>query len=394
MNDSTVKQIKRVSNTFLILGGEFIRRLYLINQNFLRIFIALMSNPHLTVLMPVYNGDKYLAEAVDSILTQTWTDYEFIIINDGSTDETKAILDRHTDPRLVKVTHQRNRGLVQALNHGLSLARGPYIARMDADDISLPERLQQQVQFLEKHPHLGILGTQVMYIDPRGRPLSRSFNPTQTHLLPWHLLFRNCISHPSVMVRRAVYERLGGYDPAYLHIEDYELWLRSMFVTQIANLDQIYVQYRVHPTSVSQVYQTPQADQTALALQKIYTQLLQREDIALETIQTMLSPSRQKLKTGRPSALLLQLYQAYLQSNNFSPQERADLATAVLQKALALATPTWFAPSLLRPLSHVLKAGEGSQKIGPYLGQAISQSGQSWIRLQFWRLYCRTYLRW
>lgn len=353
------------------------------------------QSPLVSILMPVYNGAKYLADAIESILNQSLTNYELIIINDGSTDETSAILDHYSDSRIIYVTHQHNQGLVKTLNQGLRLARGYYIARMDADDISLPKRLERQVQFLEQHPHIGILGTQVMYIDPQGRPLSRSFNPTQPHLLPWHLLFSNCISHPSVMVRRAIYDHLDGYNLVSLHVEDYDLWLRAMFVTQMANLDEIYLQYRVHPTSVSHTYRATQDYHVALVLQKIYRKLLVREDVLLETVQALISLKEQRLTSEEDrqlSALLVQLYRAYIQSNDLSTYEQKALTIALVQKAWALVAKNRFAPSLFQSLSRDLNTNL-PQGVGPYLGQAIRQSGQAWLHLQFWWLYCRAYLR-
>jgi len=132
-----------------------------------------MVEPKVTVLMPVYNGERYLNEAVDSILGQTFTDFEFLIIDDASTDKTPEILRSYDDPRIRVVTNEENLGLSKSLNKGLALARGEFIARMDADDVSYPYRLQVQHEFMTQHPGAGVIGSWAEYIDRKGEIVHR-----------------------------------------------------------------------------------------------------------------------------------------------------------------------------------------------------------------------------
>ncbi len=209
------------------------------------------ANPRLTVLMSVYNSDKFLGRAVESILNQTYKDFEFIIINDGSTDNSSRILKEYeqTDKR-IRVYDQQNKGLIDSLNRGCRLARGEYIARMDADDISLPERLEKQIDFLKRHVEIGILGTWTEIIDTQGNHKYIKRRPVSSKLIEWSLLFKNSIAHPSVMMRRDIIEKLNYYRPQAHHIEDYDLWTRAIEVTQIANLPSILLLHRIHENSI------------------------------------------------------------------------------------------------------------------------------------------------
>lgn len=176
--------------------------------------------------MSVYNGERYLNEAVDSILGQTFTDFEFLIIDDASTDRTPEILRSYDDPRIRVVTNEENLGLTKSLNKGLTLARGEYIARMDADDISLPERLEKQVLFLEKNPNIDVLGANVQYIDESGKRSQVIKWPQRDLLIKWCLCFMNPIAHPSVVIRRKPLTDIGGYDEEIAFAQDYNLWVK------------------------------------------------------------------------------------------------------------------------------------------------------------------------
>ena len=208
-----------------------------------------MTTPYISVLMPVYNAAPYLAEAIQSILAQTWVDFEFLIINDGSTDGSAAVIDgfARQDQR-VKVLHQENRGIVEALNQGLSLARGRYIARMDADDISLPERFARQIAFLDANPSVAICGSacRKFYLGRAHGVIPVAINPAE---ISARLLFRASIVHPSVMMRRdAVVRGQFNYRAGYPHAEDFDLWQRMAESNRIANLPDVLVLWRVHGT--------------------------------------------------------------------------------------------------------------------------------------------------
>lgn len=193
--------------------------------------------------MPVYNGAKYLREAIASILDQSFKDFEFLIINDGSTDNSPEIIAGYHDAR-IKVINQANQGLSAALNRGLELAAGEYIARMDADDISLPQRLARQVAFMDSHPEVGICGTAAIMIDEAGQELRRASYPLTHEEIKTQLLFNSTFAHPSVMFRRAV---LNEHHLRYYNDkgEDYELWTRAVKVTKLANLSDFFLKYRL-----------------------------------------------------------------------------------------------------------------------------------------------------
>jgi glycosyltransferase involved in cell wall biosynthesis len=212
------------------------------------------SVPMLSVLMPVYNAERYVAEAVDSILGQTFRDFEFLIIDDGSTDSSGAILRRYAerDPR-IRVVSRHNTGLLVALNELLGLARGELLARMDADDVALPDRLEREVNYLRDHPEVVCVGGRVMLIDPDGHPLGPGHLETDHEELVEMGLSGLCpLNHPSVLMRREVVLAVGGYRPEYSTAEDLDLFLRLAEVGRLANLPVIVTRYRLHPNSVSE----------------------------------------------------------------------------------------------------------------------------------------------
>ena len=210
-----------------------------------------MSQPKVSVLMSVYNGERYLREAVESILNQTFTDFEFIIVDDGSTDRTSEILKSYADPRLITI-NQANKGVTQSLNKAIELARGEYIARMDADDISLPKRLQMQVEFLEKHPAtVGLVGTSVIHFDEDGKTIMEKTLLTESSRIKEALLSENQFCHGSVMLRRECIEKAGRYREEFKHAQDYDLWLRIAEHYEVANLATPLYKWRFTANGIS-----------------------------------------------------------------------------------------------------------------------------------------------
>jgi hypothetical protein len=201
--------------------------------------------------MSVYNGERYLKQAVDSILTQTYKDFEFLIINDGSFDGTAAILKGYHDPRIKIIDNQKKIGLTRSLNKGLRLARGEYIARQDADDISLPERLTKQVSFLDDHQDIDVLGCAVQIINNSGKPSIICKFPTEHGYIKWCLYFYNPIPHPTVMMRRRTLEPVGGYSAHRKYAQDYDLWSRMSEMIRFANLSEILFYLRKHEDNIS-----------------------------------------------------------------------------------------------------------------------------------------------
>lgn len=232
-----------------------------------------MSTPIVSVVMSVYNGERFLNEAVDSILNQSFGDFEFIIIDDGSTDSTGPLLDAYQkrDPRIC-VYHQENRGLVESLNRGCKAAQGQYIARMDADDIAVRNRLLWQLKFMEGHPEVGVVGGAIEFIDVTGKSLRTSVNLTEDRDLRSAL--PDCpFWHSTVFMRKEIIALLGGYRKIVIDAEDHDLWLRVAERYQLANLEAVVLKYRLHPYQVTvrkfrQMAVSSLAAQAAAALRK------------------------------------------------------------------------------------------------------------------------------
>jgi glycosyltransferase involved in cell wall biosynthesis len=205
--------------------------------------------------MTVYNGEPWLGEAVDSILDQTFEDFELIVVDDGSNDGTPETLSRRAGPRL-EVIRQRQTGQTPALNRALGQARAPLIARMDADDVALPERLARQVAFLGAHPSVGLLGTGCHEISPEGGILSTHVPPVDDGTLRRALIRKNPFIHSAVMFRRSVLDAAGLYDEGFVVAQDYDLWLRMSRVTLLANLPDPLVLRRRTPGQLSSARDT------------------------------------------------------------------------------------------------------------------------------------------
>lgn len=211
--------------------------------------------PKVSVLMTVYNGEHYLRESIESILGQTFGDFEFLIIDDASRDDSCAIIESYHDKRVCLIRNETNLGQTRSLNKGLALARGEYLARMDQDDSSLPERLERQVASLETRPWISLVGSMAQAIDERGSIIARQSSalpfPTEPSYVSWRLLWHNCITHSSVVIRRKVIESVGGYDEHFAYAMDYALWSHLSFETDLAQLPEILIRYREHPDSQS-----------------------------------------------------------------------------------------------------------------------------------------------
>jgi glycosyltransferase involved in cell wall biosynthesis len=211
-----------------------------------------MTTPLVSVLLPVYNAQDYLKQSINSILGQTFTDFELIIVNDGSTDGSKAIIDSYSDPRII-VINQANAGLPVSLNRAIVRAKGKYLARQDADDVSKPTRFEKQVTFLEEHPDYGLLGTWAQILEQDLIVDRQLKHPIENGELQIKLLFYNCFVHSSVMIRKDVLDVCGLYpeDPEKFPPEDYDLWLRIAQTSKAANLPNALLEYREVPGSIS-----------------------------------------------------------------------------------------------------------------------------------------------
>jgi glycosyltransferase involved in cell wall biosynthesis len=211
--------------------------------------------PRVSFLMAVYDGETYLEEAIQSVLDQTFTDFEFIVINDGSTDGTAKIIERYRrqDDRIC-AHEQPHRGLVASLNRGLDLACGEYVARMDSDDISVPKRAAKQVAFMDAHPEVGICGTWIETFGSGGA-VARRYPADDATIRSW-LLFESVLAHPSIMMRRELLVKTGlSYDAGSVHAEDYDLWVRAARHMALANIPEVLLRYRLHSQQVVQKHE-------------------------------------------------------------------------------------------------------------------------------------------
>ena len=204
----------------------------------------------LTVLMPVHNGAAYLTEAVDSILRQSFRDFELLIVDDASTDESVGIIEQYNDPRIRLLRSTERLKLSGALNLGLDNARGEYVARMDADDISLPRRLETQVRHMDRRPEIGICGTWIRYFGGSSRAVLK--RPLGFEEIRAFTLVDTPFAHPTIMMRRsAMNHHQLRYDGGYYPTEDFELWSRAIECFSVENLPKVLLRYRVHGQSLT-----------------------------------------------------------------------------------------------------------------------------------------------
>jgi len=230
------------------------------------------SIPLISVIMSVYNSEKYLVRAIESILYQTFPDFEFIVIDDGSTDRSLEIMQAYAkqDDRLRIIVNENNQGLARSLNIGIANAKGEFIARMDADDISFPDRLQKQLSFLLAHPEIMILGGSQVFIDHDGKETYALSFSNQQSVLRWNMLLGNglIVSHPTVMIRREFLITIGGYSDLKA-AQDFEIWTRlfNEKVLPIRNLDDVILYYRKHSQTITSSNRSLQ-EETAVKIRR------------------------------------------------------------------------------------------------------------------------------
>jgi glycosyltransferase involved in cell wall biosynthesis len=210
----------------------------------------MIASPRVTILMTVYNEERYVGAAVRSILGQTFADFELLVIDDGSTDGSRSVVESFDDPR-VRVVSRENRGLTASLNEGLQLARGEYVARQDADDESLPTRLEREVALLDADPRVGLVGTNYTIVDEHGTAQVTTSVFTHPDDLAVAEIISNQYGHGSVMFRKRVIDEVGGYDASVGHVEDYDLFVRIGRVARLANIAEPLYRWRRNPAGVT-----------------------------------------------------------------------------------------------------------------------------------------------
>lgn len=227
--------------------------------------------PEISVIMPVYNAGKFLAAAIESVLKQNYTDFEFIILDDASTDNSLEIISKVCDPRIVLIANEENLGVARSLNKGIELARGRYIARMDADDISMPNRLARQVRFMQDHPEIGISGGWVQMFG--NGPPSIARVPSDPEEIAAYMLFETPMWHVTVIMRRDLIIRHKlRYNPKFSRSEDYDLWTRAIVHFPLANLNEILVRVREHGGSATRANWDEMTKQTEIILGRLLEQ--------------------------------------------------------------------------------------------------------------------------
>jgi len=233
------------------------------------------TNPLISVVMSVYNGEKYLEEAIESILAQTYSNFEFIIINDGSTDGSLDVIKKYINNDKIILITRENKGLPCSLNEGIRLSKGKYIARMDADDISLPTRLEEQIIFMEKNRDVGICGCSVLDLDTNSKWILTSYDKR----LKVELLFSSVFAHPSVMIdRKMMIENNLFYNETFFQSQDFELWVRIAKYTKFANLKNPLLRYRILEDSISRVADK-NIEKRYLVIKSIFERYLKQMDI-------------------------------------------------------------------------------------------------------------------
>lgn len=205
--------------------------------------------PKVSVVMPIYNAEKYVVEAIESILTQTFTDFEFIIINDGSTDRSEEIILTFNDSKIKYLKNTHNLGLVETLNFGIKIALGIYIVRMDADDISFPERLSKQVAFMDQNPNIGVMGSAYEIFGD----MTKTYSPPTDPMLAYtHLSFNSAIGHPTSIIRKSVLDKNNiQYESRFEYAADYAFWIRISQVSNIISTEEPLLRYRWHTSNMS-----------------------------------------------------------------------------------------------------------------------------------------------
>jgi GT2 family glycosyltransferase len=323
------------------------------------------SLPLISVVMPVYNSEKYLQEAVESILGQTLADFELIAIDDGSTDQSAVILESYQqkDKRVILQRQSENQGIVAALNYGLVLARGKYIARMDADDISLPDRFEKQVAFLEIHPDVDVVGTAVHLIDKRGRKLGRLSFPLEDLAIHWKSLFSACFIHPTVMLRRSVLVAHNiQYRTAREQPEDYDFFAQLLEFAHGANFAESLFMYRVHPASITSQFNRDKFNHKSMLilanLQNHFPGLAITHDQVLQISGALLGNSAMFWKRAMAADHYLRVWQAF--SDGRIPDQsfyRLQNNVVLISAKLALYPP--FQPGWRKALRHISEIEPG-----------------------------------
>lgn len=228
--------------------------------------------PQISVIMPVYNSNQFLEESISSILNQTYKKFELLIIDDGSKDQSLRTIKTFKDSRIRLISHKTNRGIVDSLNEGIAMSRGEYIIRMDADDISLPNRFETQVNFMKNNPKVGVCGS---WIEVFGKYNYIWKTPVTDSEIKLKLFFESAIAHPSVCIRKSVLVNNNlRYDSKFQYAEDYMLWYKISKVSLLANIPKVLLKYRTHRAQIGSRLKTKQVNINNLIKKHILSELI------------------------------------------------------------------------------------------------------------------------
>lgn len=304
------------------------------------------TEPRISVVMPVYNGEQFLRAAIESILNQSYKNFEFIIVDDGSVDSTATIIQNYQadDPRITAVHLPTNSGLISALNLGLNQAKGEYIARADADDIYFPQRFERQLEVFEQNPNLALLGSSAYTIDADGQVKGEISVPSRSGLIKWRMIFGNPFIHSSMMMRKSVIAKYNFYTPGCDHAEDYDLWSRVCLREVVDNLQEPLMQYRIWGNSISLTKQSEQAQLSNYISQRQVIHYLGKpvpDNIALGLRYTKFDKQGKAPENVQEireiENLLLELYAAFIKITDLSEAERRAVATDLAMRYHQLA---------------------------------------------------------
>ncbi|MEY4571682.1 MAG: hypothetical protein RLZ10_893 [Bacteroidota bacterium] len=269
-----------------------------------------MKNTIVSVLLPVFNSEKYLSEAIESILEQSCTDFEFLIINDGSTDRSEEIILSYSDLRIRYIKNESNLKLIKTLNKGIQFCNGKYIVRMDADDISHKNRIQKQVDFMESNPDVGICGS---WFEAFGNTESRIVQFKETHdEIMTKMLYQCHFCHPSIIIRREIFDDPSMYfDENYLHAEDYDFYLKLSRKWKLHNLQEVFLKYRTHDESVSNKFKSIQIENSLKIKKRFFAELnthVSKEELEAFEALNYQDYTHVKLESGKIQHILESLW--------------------------------------------------------------------------------------
>ena len=302
-----------------------------------------VNTPKISAILPVYNGEEYLAECIESILHQSYTNFEFVIVDDASTDSTPQILKKYSnqDERIRVITNPVNQKQTISANTACKNTVGKYIARMDADDVALPKRFEKQFEFLEANLEIGMVGYWIDTISDNDKIIGQWKTSTDPNVLIWDLLFGTSFAHSSVMMRSDLVKKVDYYQSP--EAEDYDLWSRLSRITKVANLPEVLQHRRVWAGQLALKVPTETRDCVLQIMQKNINYLLKNSNIDLEMIRNirMVSDKTTKIRDSQlisdTKDILLQLYAKYLSKLDLTKIEKKKVSRDIFQKLNTLA---------------------------------------------------------